>query len=172
MFGYTLVKIKEFAANAAILARLSAESRFRDAEIARLTDDNGRLQHQNALLRADIEGWRRTELDLHKATTAARTMTDLLRVEVNMLREKEAALLAQLLPTLRMAVPRVETDEGLLAGVGMFDDMGDRNAARDSLSDFVPDPRQGDRKLDDVFASTPQTPTPEPAHAPQFSKEA
>lgn len=168
MFGYTWVKFSRLIDLTGAIQRLGAESRFRDAEIARLTDENQRLAHANALLRADSEARRRTELDLHKATTAARTMTDLLRVEVNMLREKEAALLAQLLPTLKMAVPRVETDEGLLAGVGMFDDMGDRNAARDSLSDFVPDPHQGDRRLDDVFTGTPQEGA---SHAPSSSKE-
>jgi hypothetical protein len=138
MFGRTIVKISTLIEYISRIERLGAESRFRDSEIARLLAENVQYHAANAKLIAEFNANAVEELQLHKATVAARTMCDMLRVELNASREKEAALLAQLMPTLKMAVPKLETDDGLFAGTGMYDDMGDREAARHGFSDAIP----------------------------------
>jgi hypothetical protein len=157
MFGRTLVKIPFLIDLHAKIERLGAESRARDAEIQRLTLDNNVERLKVINLERDKAEWRAEELALHKSTAAMRAMNDMLRLEVNVLREKEGALLAQLMPTLKMAVPKVETDDSLLAGTDMFSDMGDREAERVFAGGTEPQ-FSTPTPPGDVHASTPKIP--------------
>jgi hypothetical protein len=93
---------------------------------------------ENQLLYRRIDAWQDERAELVRKAASAQALADVLRVEINSGKEKEAALLAKLVPGIEMAVPRIESEDP--AGVRMqFEDMGDAAARVHGLSDFIPD---------------------------------
>lgn len=117
-----------------------------------------RLEHELTRERRSAIDTARTAWEARARLSAANAYTDLFRLRVNALEEERAALLALALPSLRMAIPKVEHSAAHHTPGLEFEDMGDAAARLDGFADDLPLPPDPSVPVPATIAGVPEVP--------------